>query len=48
MDLNSKLSSRRSDGLHFLEEGFKITRNIYLDLQNNFLFRHLEEEKEKN
>jgi hypothetical protein len=34
MNLNSKFSSRRSDGLHFLEEGCKITRNIHFDLQN--------------
>jgi len=47
MDLNPKLSSRRSDGLHYLEEDFKINRSVYFYLQNNFIFMHLEEEKEK-
>ena len=47
MNLNSKFNSRRSDGLHCLEEGFKITGNIYFHLQNYFLFMHLEEEKEE-
>ena len=42
----SKLSSTRSDGLHFPEEEFKIIRNIYFALQKNYLFMRLKEEEE--
>jgi hypothetical protein len=48
INLNSKLSSRRNDGLHFFEEGLKITRNIYFDLKNNFLFMNFEDKNKRN
>ena len=47
MNFNSKLSSRKSDWIHFLEDSFKIRRNIYFALQNNFLFMDLVEEEQE-